>query len=269
MVETVDSIKVGSAPLSQLLSSGGQRLLGASALATCCCTHTGATPTMPLIHYALHRQPAASMVQLLRHAACLEVQPRVIAACSALHASECTAHRVRADVGHPSQHPSHTGVSPRARCIMKFSHCHCSAVAVIRGVALLGAHRAMQVMRAVIQETLADLPVFVRLCPRAAQLAERLEKAAAAAGRAEPLGVMVQVNTSGEESKFGLQPDACVEVARHIKEQCPNLRWRGRVVLACSACVVPGCGFCRQHCAIMRRCWVLHRCSAASWVLPA
>ena len=34
----------------------------------------------------------------------------------------------------------------------------------------------------------------------------------------------VQVNTSGEESKFGMEPNDCLELARHIQEKCKSLR---------------------------------------------
>ena len=34
----------------------------------------------------------------------------------------------------------------------------------------------------------------------------------------------VQVNTSGEESKFGVEPNDCLELARHIQDKCKSLR---------------------------------------------
>ncbi|GIM16991.1 hypothetical protein Vretimale_19549 [Volvox reticuliferus] len=48
------------------------------------------------------------------------------------------------------------------------------------------------------------------------KLADKLNRAVDLAGRTEPLAVMVQVNTSGEESKFGLEPGECVALAKHI-----------------------------------------------------
>jgi pyridoxal phosphate enzyme (YggS family) len=52
--------------------------------------------------------------------------------------------------------------------------------------------------------------------------------AAAAASPPAPLDVFVQVNTSGEESKHGVEPgDDCVTLARHVAERCPNLRLAG------------------------------------------
>ena len=48
---------------------------------------------------------------------------------------------------------------------------------------------------------------------------------------AEPLGVMVQVNTSGEESK-SVEPGApVVDLAKHIAEECANLRFRGLMTI--------------------------------------
>jgi pyridoxal phosphate enzyme (YggS family) len=39
--------------------------------------------------------------------------------------------------------------------------------------------------------------------------------------------VMVQVNTSGEDSKSGVEPSQVVELCRHIVQNCPKLRLRG------------------------------------------
>merc|ERR1711871_362336 len=51
------------------------------------------------------------------------------------------------------------------------------------------------------------------------------------AGRSTRLGVMVQVNTSGEASKSGLPPATessdCIDLALHIARNCPNLEFRG------------------------------------------
>jgi pyridoxal phosphate enzyme (YggS family) len=45
------------------------------------------------------------------------------------------------------------------------------------------------------------------------------------------LGVMVQVNTSGEESKFGVEPKDCLPLARHIRDECSNLAFRGLMTI--------------------------------------
>lgn len=62
------------------------------------------------------------------------------------------------------------------------------------------------------------------------QLANKLDSAVEAQER-EPLGVMVQVNTSGEESKFGVEPADAPQLARHIHETCKHLRLRGLMTI--------------------------------------
>jgi hypothetical protein len=42
-----------------------------------------------------------------------------------------------------------------------------------------------------------------------------------------PLNVMVQVNTSGEQSKFGVEPGDALALARHILENCNSLSFSG------------------------------------------
>jgi len=68
-----------------------------------------------------------------------------------------------------------------------------------------------------------------------AKLATRLSAGCERAGRAldDRLGVMVQVNTSGEESKSGIEPteDAVSELTRHIAEACPRLRLVGLMTI--------------------------------------
>ena len=49
--------------------------------------------------------------------------------------------------------------------------------------------------------------------------------------RVEPLRVLVQVNTSGEESKYGVEPDACTALAKHIYDSCPRLRFSGLMTI--------------------------------------
>lgn len=51
----------------------------------------------------------------------------------------------------------------------------------------------------------------------------------------EQLRVMVQVNTSGEESKSGCDGDATVELCRHIINNCPNLRLQGLMTIGAIA----------------------------------
>lgn len=62
------------------------------------------------------------------------------------------------------------------------------------------------------------------------KVANLLDRAVAALGR-QPLKVLLQVNTSGEESKFGVEPSGCVELAKHVKNSCPNLILRGLMTI--------------------------------------
>ena len=57
-----------------------------------------------------------------------------------------------------------------------------------------------------------------------------LAAAVAALGR-PALPVFVQVNTSGEASKYGVEPADCVALARHIAEGCPHLRFAGLMTI--------------------------------------
>lgn len=40
-----------------------------------------------------------------------------------------------------------------------------------------------------------------------------------------------QVNTSGEESKYGVEPSACTALARHIWDACKHLRLAGLMTI--------------------------------------
>lgn len=62
------------------------------------------------------------------------------------------------------------------------------------------------------------------------KIANRLDRVVADLGR-KPLKVLVQVNTSGEESKFGVDPSGCVELAKHVKLGCPNLVFSGLMTI--------------------------------------
>lgn len=62
------------------------------------------------------------------------------------------------------------------------------------------------------------------------KLADKLNAAVQASSRADrPLNVLVQVNTSGEESKSGVEPEAphAEAIAEHIRGKCPHLIFRG------------------------------------------
>ena len=53
----------------------------------------------------------------------------------------------------------------------------------------------------------------------------------AAAQAARRLDVYVQVNTSGEETKYGVEPGDATALARHVAQTCPNLRFSGLMTI--------------------------------------
>ncbi|KAK7245890.1 hypothetical protein RIF29_40744 [Crotalaria pallida] len=61
------------------------------------------------------------------------------------------------------------------------------------------------------------------------KIANHLDRAVANIGR-KPLKVFVQVNTSGETSKFGVEPTLCVDLVKHIKN-CTNLEFCGLMTI--------------------------------------
>ena len=66
------------------------------------------------------------------------------------------------------------------------------------------------------------------------KLASKLNNAVLNSSRKDrPLNVLVQINTSGEESKSGVSPSdgTAVAIAKHIVEKCPALRFRGLMTI--------------------------------------
>mmetsp|Transcript_7146 Transcript_7146/g.18268 ORF Transcript_7146/g.18268 Transcript_7146/m.18268 type:complete len:167 (+) Transcript_7146:409-909(+) len=57
------------------------------------------------------------------------------------------------------------------------------------------------------------------------KLADRLNRLCTEMGRT--LNILVQVNTSGEESKHGVQPQDSLSLAQHVTTSCPSLRFSG------------------------------------------
>ncbi|KAF2745120.1 hypothetical protein M011DRAFT_407051 [Sporormia fimetaria CBS 119925] len=51
----------------------------------------------------------------------------------------------------------------------------------------------------------------------------------------EKLRVMVQVNTSGEENKSGVEPSDALALCRHIIEKCPHLQLQGLMTIGAIA----------------------------------
>ncbi|XP_024023210.1 pyridoxal phosphate homeostasis protein [Morus notabilis] len=62
------------------------------------------------------------------------------------------------------------------------------------------------------------------------KIANQLNRFVGSMGR-KPLKVLVQVNTSGEESKSGVEPSECVELAKHVSLGCPNLEFCGLMTI--------------------------------------
>ncbi|XP_075488670.1 uncharacterized protein LOC142527673 isoform X2 [Primulina tabacum] len=62
------------------------------------------------------------------------------------------------------------------------------------------------------------------------KIANHLDRVVGNIGR-KPLKVLVQVNTSGEESKSGVEPSGCVELAKHVRLNCPNLEFCGLMTI--------------------------------------
>ncbi|GBG90890.1 hypothetical protein CBR_g51397 [Chara braunii] len=63
------------------------------------------------------------------------------------------------------------------------------------------------------------------------KIANHLNRACSSAARQERLRVMVQVNTSGEPSKYGVEPSECVGLVKHVVEECPYLRFAGLMTI--------------------------------------
>ncbi|KAK3827253.1 MAG: hypothetical protein JOS17DRAFT_749370 [Linnemannia elongata] len=81
-------------------------------------------------------------------------------------------------------------------------------------------------------KVVAAIPnVFVVETVDSAKKATTLDKACAAAARAEPLRIFLQVNTSGEESKSGMLPNEVPEVAQHVVSTCSHLTLAGLMTI--------------------------------------
>lgn len=62
------------------------------------------------------------------------------------------------------------------------------------------------------------------------KIAHALDKAVANVGRKSPLKVLVQVNTSGEDSKSGCEPDETVNLVKTV-QGCENLEFSGLMTI--------------------------------------
>ncbi len=54
-------------------------------------------------------------------------------------------------------------------------------------------------------------------------------------GTLPPLRVFVQVNTSGEEEKSGVEPEGAAALCQHVREKCPRLRLQGLMTIGAIA----------------------------------
>jgi len=63
------------------------------------------------------------------------------------------------------------------------------------------------------------------------RLATQLNNACESVGRNDKLKVLVQVNTSGEQSKFGCEPSQCVLLVHHVITTCPRLHFSGLMTI--------------------------------------
>ncbi|KAL7130928.1 hypothetical protein ABFS83_13G165200 [Erythranthe nasuta] len=62
------------------------------------------------------------------------------------------------------------------------------------------------------------------------KVANNLDRVVSNIGR-QPLKVLVQVNTSGEVSKSGVDPSECLDLVKHVKLGCPNLEFSGLMTI--------------------------------------
>ncbi|XP_029426543.1 LOW QUALITY PROTEIN: pyridoxal phosphate homeostasis protein [Nannospalax galili] len=63
------------------------------------------------------------------------------------------------------------------------------------------------------------------------KLADKVNSSWQKKGSAGRLKVMVQINTSGEESKYGVPPSETIAVAEYIKSNCPSLEFVGLMTI--------------------------------------
>jgi pyridoxal phosphate enzyme (YggS family) len=63
------------------------------------------------------------------------------------------------------------------------------------------------------------------------KLASKLNSELIKVGRADPLGILIQVNTSDEEQKGGIEPSECLEMVQFILQNCPRLKFKGLMTI--------------------------------------
>ncbi|CAO3630263.1 unnamed protein product [Mucor fragilis] len=81
-------------------------------------------------------------------------------------------------------------------------------------------------------KAVAGIPnLFIVETIDSAKKADTLNKACVAVERQDKLKVYVQVNTSGEDAKSGVEPADALDVCKHIKENCPALELYGLMTI--------------------------------------
>ncbi|KAI8879678.1 hypothetical protein K501DRAFT_256316 [Backusella circina FSU 941] len=81
-------------------------------------------------------------------------------------------------------------------------------------------------------KTVAAIPnLFVVETVDSAKKADALNKACVAVDRQGPLNVFVQVNTSQEDAKSGVDPNNTTDVCKHILESCSQLKLLGLMTI--------------------------------------
>jgi len=64
-----------------------------------------------------------------------------------------------------------------------------------------------------------------------AKLADMVDRAWSKLAKPEPLKIMIQVNTSGEDSKSGISPDQVIDLVQHVIEKCPHVCLSGLMLI--------------------------------------
>ncbi|CAG5118012.1 unnamed protein product [Candidula unifasciata] len=79
---------------------------------------------------------------------------------------------------------------------------------------------------------LLDVPnLFVVETVDSIRLAKAINETWQRLNKIDPLNVMAQVNTSGEESKSGCAPEEVVQLVKYIKEECPRISLVGLMTI--------------------------------------
>eukprot|EP00455_Lapot_gusevi_P057392 TRINITY_DN9768_c0_g1_i2.p1 TRINITY_DN9768_c0_g1~~TRINITY_DN9768_c0_g1_i2.p1 ORF type:complete len:256 (-),score=59.66 TRINITY_DN9768_c0_g1_i2:13-780(-) len=63
------------------------------------------------------------------------------------------------------------------------------------------------------------------------KLATQLNKACVSVGRPDKLRIFIQINTSAEDSKYGIAPNLCRQLARFVTDNCPQLNLVGLMTI--------------------------------------